>query len=213
MKILTATSCMVMALSLTTPSMAYKRPKHHPKHLPRVDTRVFIPTKEAQIQQNLWEEKFGLKPIENDSELLALVRTGALVQIVSSSSIVIDPKLPLKRRYCRPWTLALIQSIAQQYETAFREPLVITSAVRTVKVQRSLLHWNRNAAAIHGEMASSHLTGATVDVARRDMTAEQTRFMEQLLLEYALQNRVIVLEENGQECFHIFVIPTQEPIL
>ena len=106
----------------------------------------------------------------------------------------------------------MLRELSYQYLMKFGQPLELTSAVRTVQVQRRLLHWNKNAAPIHGETASSHMTGATVDISRRRMTPFQSRWMELLLTEYAVQNRIVFLEEKVQPCFHIFVIP-QEPLL
>lgn len=179
------------------------RKKHHSRY---VDTRVFAPTREAQLAQNAEIERLGLVRFRNDEELHKSVQSHVLVP-VAATGVVVNPRLPQGRRYVLPWVNEILADVASQYENEFGQPLIVTSAVRTEKVQRRLLHWNRNAAPVHGEVASSHLTGSTVDIARGRMTRTETLWMENVLMSYALRNRVIVLEENGQRCFHIFVMP------
>jgi hypothetical protein len=178
----------------------------HRQHVHRPDTRAFAPTKASQLAQNAEIERLRLARIKNDSELREFVQAGILVP-VQATGTVINPRLPQNRRYVLPWVNEVLGEIGAGYERQFNRPLIVTSAVRTEKVQRRLLHWNRNAAPVHGELASSHLTGATVDIARGRMSLAETRWMETTLMDYAVRNRVIVLEENGQRCFHIFVMP------
>jgi hypothetical protein len=196
-------TCLLMICCASTCFAA----RRHPKHLPS-------PNHDAQIAQNRIADQLDLQRIQNNKELLALVRSGALVRIVPSEVLQVDPKLPQNRSYCRPWALHFIQSIAQQYSDAFGKPLMITSAVRTVRTQTRLLRINHNAAPAHGEEASSHLTGATIDIARKGMTREQNQWMNNTLLAYTVWYRVIFIEERVQSCYHIFVLPGRElPIL
>jgi hypothetical protein len=111
--------------------------------------------------------------------------------------------LPTNRRYTRPWVNSFLDSIGSAYLAQFGKQLQVNSAVRTVKVQRSLSHWNRNAAPAHGETASSHLAGLTVDIARRGLTKKQNTWIESYLM--SLGNAVIVEKEIHQPCYHICV--------
>jgi hypothetical protein len=72
-------------------------------------------------------------------------------------------------------------------------------------VQRGLMRWNPNAAPIHGDVASSHLAGTTVDLERRRLTQEQIWWIEGYLL--GMGDSVIVIEELREPCFHIMVLP------
>lgn len=129
------------------------------------------------------------------------------MKVTESTALSINPRLPLGRRYVRPWVLPFLTTLSEAYYEQFHQPLILTSAVRTVKVQRSLRHWNRNAAPAHGDVASSHLAGSTIDLSRR-MTKEQNQWMEQVLMnDYVVWNRAIVMEENGQQCWHIMIKP------
>jgi hypothetical protein len=176
----------------------------YPRHKPRPGPNS---NHGAQIAQNREIDRLGLTRIKNEKELRTLVLNGSLVPILSSSSLAIDPRLPLNRRYVRPWTKQFLTELSTAYTTRFGRPLTLTSAVRTVRIQSRLLHINHNAAPAHGEEASAHLTGAAVDISRKGMTPEQDRWMESALLEYTVENRVIYLEEHVQPCYHVMVLP------
>ena len=145
-----------------------------------------------------------------EKQLKVLVLEGSLVPILSSSSLAIDSRLPLNRRYLRPWALQMLLCMSLDFTTRFGQPLTLTSAVRTMQTQRRLLRWNRNAAPIHGDTSSSHLTGATFDISRKNMTPAENEWMRAALLAYTVQGRVIYLEETVQPCYHVFVMPPKE---
>lgn len=168
---------------------------------------MFPPSAESLVTQNMWIDLYGLHRYQDDQDLARAVKVQELVPIIESPALTVSPSLPPNRRYIRPWVQSFLDEVSQAYYEEFGEPLVITSAVRTVKVQRSLLHWNRNAAPAHGDRASSHLAGSTIDIARRNMTPEQNRWMEFVLQGYALNDLILAEEETGQMCFHIFVMP------
>lgn len=202
----TLCTCLVL-IALGIPAVARTKHRHH-----RPDTRMFPPTREAQLKQNIIIDAYGLPRIVDDTQLRSLVQQGELVPLLATKTVIIDPRLPKARRYCRPWVNLLLAEMGQEYYGRFGEALVVTSAVRTEKTQRRLMRYNRNAAPAYGEAASSHLTGSTVDISRRHMSPEQTRFVEGLLFLHSAMNHVIVAEENGQMCFHLFIIPRKEMI-
>ena len=167
------------------------------------------PSHTEQIAQNQVIERLNLLRIKDSKQLNALIRRGRLVPIRSTAVLSVESGLPMERRYCLVSTLVLLEELSARYHERFGEPIVVTSAVRTMQVQSWLLRFNRNAAPIHGEAASSHMTGATVDISRRHMTREQDRFVEGALEVYTLYNKAIYIKENTQRCFHIFVIPEE----
>jgi len=191
--------CLLFSLVSSSGAISRRKHPHPPKSSPA--------THAAQIEQNQVIERLHLSRIKDDKQLRAMVLSGDLVSIPETLALSIDPRLPKNRRYCRIWSLQLIQELARQYKERFGYPLMVTSAVRTVQVQIRLLRINHNAAKAHGEEASSHLTGATIDVSRKNMTKEENRWMEDALLLYSVEGRVIFIEENGQLCYHIFIIP------
>ena len=193
----------IFLLFLTT--LASAQPRHH--YRKHADTRLFPPSAQSQLAQNAWVDQYGLQRYQNDRDLQGAIERGDLVEVTATSALSINARLPLGRRYVRPWVIPFLTALSTRYYERFHQPLILTSAVRTVKVQRSLRHWNHNAAPAHGDVASSHLAGSTIDLSRR-MTKEQNQWMEETLMnDYAVMGKVIVMEETGQWCWHIMVKP------
>jgi hypothetical protein len=191
-----------LLLSTLAPAHTRHSKKYH-------EARLFAPSAAAQLAQNEWIDLYGLQRYNDDRDLRGAIERGDLVQITSSPSLIVNPRLPLGRRYVRPWVIPFIASLSEAYYQQFKTPLILTSAVRTVRVQRSLRHWNRNSAPAHGDVASSHLAGLTIDLARKNMSPEENRWMEnELMNNYVVLGKIIVIEESGQQwCWHICVRP------
>lgn len=144
----------------------------------------------------------GLERIEDETELSSLVKAEVLVALPNTDAVRIAPSLPANRRYVLPMVTPFLVKLASEYYAEFHQPLMVDSAVRSREVQRKLRRHNRSAAPIHGEAASSHEAGCTVDLSRR-MTKKQTRWLESKLTYYSGIGWVIVEEER--RCFHIMV--------
>jgi hypothetical protein len=160
---------------------------------------------EVLVHQNEMAKAEGLEQIKDDKELQHLVAIGALVPVPSSKNLVVDKRLPANRRYCRPWVAIFLTDVADAYYTEFDRPIVVDSAVRTIKVQRHLLRINGNAAAISGDAASPHLTGISVDINKRNFSKEELAWMREYLIVDCLNGTIDVEEEFHQLCFHISV--------
>jgi len=160
---------------------------------------------EVLLHQNKMAEQEGLEQIKDDKELDYLVATQALVPIPTSQHLAVDKRLPKNRRYCRPWVAAFLIDVSDAYYREFEKPLVVDSAVRTIKVQRHLLRINRNAAAISGDAASPHLTGIAVDINKHNFSKEELAWMRNYLTFDGLIGNIDVEEEFLQKCFHISV--------
>jgi hypothetical protein len=116
-----------------------------------------------------------------------------------------DSRLPANRRYCRTWTGRFLADLARVHYERFHKPLQINSAVRTVEYQRHLLHINGNAAPAEGDVASPHLTGEAVDIAKKGLTPSEVAWMRAYLLPLQTAGKIDVEEEFQQSCFHISV--------
>ena len=64
---------------------------------------------------------------------------------------------------------------------------------------------NGNATAAEGDIASPHLTGATIDIAKQGMTRQEIGWMRAWLLPLEKAGKIDVEEEFQQSCFHITV--------
>ena len=148
----------------------------------------------------------NLQRFQNEDEVQDAVRRGVLIALPETLGLHVAPSLPLSRRYARPTTVQFLLTLSEAYRLRFSKPLVIDSAVRDADTQRRLRKRNRNAAPVDGETASSHETGATIDIAKRGMTRAQLQWTRAMLSYEVVMNRVIVEEERHQACFHTMVL-------
>lgn len=166
---------------------------------------------EVLVHQNIVADVEGLSRIQDDAQLSSMVRSGDLVALPASSGLAIDPRLPLNRRYARPWTAQFLSNLARAHGDLFGRPLQLTSAVRTVNFQRHLAHYNGNAAPISGDTASPHLTGEAIDLGKKGMSLKEIAWMRAVLGELQASGKLDVEEEFEQACFHISVYKTYGP--
>jgi hypothetical protein len=147
----------------------------------------------------------NLERIEDDSDLADRIARGMLVPVPVSAKLTINQSLPPDRRYCRPWTANFLSDLARAHAAQFNKPLYVSSAVRTVEFQKKLMQVNGNAAAAEGDIASPHLTGATIDIAKQGLTRHELGWMRGWLLPLQIVGEIDVEEEFRQSCFHITV--------
>ena len=166
---------------------------------------------ESLVRQNERTEADGLERIEDDVQLNDLRREQALVAVPVSAQLRINEGLPVNRRYCRPWTAKFLVDLARAHAMRFRRSLQVNSAVRTVEYQRSLMRMNGNAAPADGDIASPHLTGATIDIAKKGLSMSEVSWMRAYLLPLEQGGKIDVEEEFYQSCFHITVYKAYAP--
>jgi hypothetical protein len=166
---------------------------------------------ESLERQNERLEAEGLERIENESDLAARIADGLLVPVPASDALTVNADLPQNHRYCRPWTARFLAQLAQAHEAEFHRPFEVSSAVRTVEYQRRLMRTNGNAAPAEGDIVSPHLTGATVDIAKKGMSRSEIAWMRERLLALEDASKIDVEEEFHQACFHITVYKSYAP--
>jgi hypothetical protein len=160
---------------------------------------------EILVHQNKVADRDGLDRIQSDEDLLDMRGQRLLVSIPSSSALEIDERLPVNRRFCRPWTAEFLTALAHAHYAHFHTPLQINSAVRTVEFQQHLIHINGNAAPAEGDTASPHLTGQAIDIAKHGLSLTEVAWLRGYLLPLVQEGKVDVEEEFQQACFHISV--------
>ena len=193
--------CLAFALLLTLCSNAEAKKKHFLS-----STTLLTPSRENLIRQNTCADQMNLQRFQNEDEVQEAVRRGVLIALPETLGLHVAPSLPLSRRYARPTTVQFLLTLSEAYRLRFGKYLTIDSAVRDADTQRRLRKRNRNAAPVDGETASSHDTGATIDIAKRGMTRAQLQWTRALLSYEVVMNRAIVEEEHRQACFHMFVM-------
>ena len=160
---------------------------------------------ESLVRQNEKTDADNLERIENDADLNDRIAQGVLVPVPASGGLVVNPGLPQNRRYCRPWTATFLTDLARAHDAEFHRPFIVSSAVRTVDYQKRLMRTNGNAAAAEGDVASPHLTGATIDIAKKGMSRQELYWMRNRLDALQDEGKIDVEEEFRQACFHITV--------
>jgi hypothetical protein len=166
---------------------------------------------ESLERQNEKTENDNLERIEDDDDLADRIARNMLVPVPSSAALTVNGNLPANYRYCRPWTAQFLADLARSHQAPFHRPLEVSSAVRTVDYQKRLMEINGNAAAAEGDIASPHLTGATIDIAKSGMSRQEKGWMRSRLLRLQLAGMIDVEEEFHQSCFHITVYKSYAP--
>ncbi len=162
-------------------------------------------THEILVHQNQMALSDGLERIQNDSQLADMRRSRLLVDLPDDDSLYPNDALPLNRRYARPWTVRFLHDLARAHYARFGTPLIVTSAARTVEFQRRLVRVNGNAAPPTGDIASPHLYGQAIDLAKRGMSLTEIIWMRAYLTPVEDDGKIDVEEEFQQACFHISV--------
>jgi Family of unknown function (DUF5715) len=166
---------------------------------------------ESLVRQNEKTEDDSLERIEDDDDLADRIARKMLVPVPVSAALNINGNLPQNRRYCRPWTASFLSDLARAHAAEFHHPLEVSSAVRTVAYQKQLMKVNGNATAAEGDVASPHLTGATIDIAKQGLTRQEIGWMRAWLLPLETAGKIDVEEEFRQSCFHITVYKSYAP--
>ena len=156
-------------------------------------------------QDEISEGQDGLERIQDEDDLQDRIAHNFLVPVPTSADLTINQNLPETHRYCRPWTAQFLADLARLHAERFHSSLEVSSAVRTVEYQKQLERVNGNAAAAEGDIASPHLTGATIDIAKGNMTRDEIAWMRTSLLALEMAGKLDVEEEFKQACFHITV--------
>jgi hypothetical protein len=166
---------------------------------------------EILVRQNVVADRDGLDRIQDDNDLLRMRGQGLLVAVPTSRALDVDDRLPIDRRYTRPWTAQFLTTLARAHYARFHSSIQVNSAVRTVEFQQKLIRTNGNAAPAEGETASPHLTGQAVDIAKHDLSRTEIAWMRGYFLPLIQEGRIDVEEEFQQSCFHISVYKKYVP--
>jgi hypothetical protein len=200
--------------------------RNPPSNLPRIERTAYTPvilpslynkrgrlivppplrgSHEILVRQNLVADHDGLSRIQSDEDLIDMRSEHLLVALPADTALQIDERLPVNRRYCRPWTAQFLAALARAHYAYFHTPLQVNSAVRTVEFQQHLIHINGNAAPAEGDIASPHLTGQAIDIAKHGLSLTEIAWLRAYLLPLVQERKVDVEEEFQQACFHISV--------
>lgn len=174
------------------------------------DKTLLVADETSQAVQNAHADEDDLSRMEDLAMVRRFVKGGYLVAVPLSTSTYYLKNVPVPYRYARPWTKLFLTRLSRQFYKKFGHRLRVTSMVRTEERQLELADWNANAADATGPMRSSHLTGATVDISKRFMTAAERRWMRDVLYSLRESENLYAIEEFGQPTFHVMVYRSYE---
>ncbi len=159
----------------------------------------------SQIVQNQRADRDDLSRMKNVAMVQRFARANLLVRVPSQTKYYYTRYIPAKYSYLRPWSKLFLDRLSSQYYRRFKKKLRVTSLVRTIALQSSLQKRNGNAAASYGPRRSSHLTGATLDISKRGMSAAEISWMRRVLHSLKQAGYLYAVEEFKQPTFHIMV--------
>ncbi len=151
-------------------------------------------------------EKNGSRLVLDEEQLFHLVEEGDLVEITSGIGYEVE-KLTHSHPYLTPEAKKVLDEIGQTYQ-ALAGPgsfITITSGTRTIQQQKKLGRRNRNAT----KGTSSHSYGLSVDISYIRYDGEKSwdwrkrKKLEKVLSYFQKQNKIYVIKERKQNCFHI----------
>ncbi len=165
---------------------------------------MFPGSHDMLVRQNEELDRLQLPRIADEYELIRYESSQDLVPVAETDGLKFAADLPDNRRYCRPWTRDFLQDFSQAYYEQFHSSIQINSMVRTVEQQHRLRRWNRFAAPEFGDTASTHLTGVTFDMSRRNLSFDEYEWIRNYLLPLQAQGMVDPIEER-QPVLHVVV--------
>lgn len=171
---------------------------------------LLIATSMSQPIQNRQADAEHLSRMLNLKMIGRFRANGLLVRVPVRTRFYYLHAIQSSYRYLRPWAKLFLDRLSSQHYAKFRRRLRVTSLVRTVAFQRALARRNGNAAAFSGPLRSSHLTGATLDISKHDMTRGGISWMRKVLYSLRKNRYLYAIEEFQQPTFHVMVYQRYE---
>jgi len=159
----------------------------------------------SMIKQNRVADKEDLTRLKDNAMIKRFVKSGLLVPLVDGDGIVVDRRLEVNRRFCRPKAVEFLKDLGTRFEREFHRPLQVNSCVRDIETQKALRWFNRNAAPTSGDKASAHLTGSAVDIARLGLTSKEQSFVDSRLKYNERAGKIEATKEHMQAVWHVMV--------
>ena len=163
-----------------------------------------------QAHQNQQADRDHLSRMEDDEMAARWARLELLEPVAAKTSSYYLHQIRQPNRYLRPWSKLFLARLSRQYYARFKTPLRVTSLLRPAHYQSSLQRRNGNAAASDGPKASTHLTGASLDISKKGMTSEQIVWMRNVLASLNEKEHIFAIEEFKQPNFHVMVYRSYE---
>ena len=185
---------------LALPPVAALRAGHFPFLAPPLRARPGHPGRENAVA-----DAQRLSRVRTRAVLDRFVGAGLLVPMGARASGVSVVGVPSWRRVARPWTRQFVHQLGAAIHRLFGARLRVTALTRTETVQRALLASNGNAAPARGPNRSSHLTGASVDLSKVELSERELQWVRLVLGRLTRRGVILAIEEFAQPHFHVMV--------
>ena len=185
---------------LALPAVAALQAGHLPLVAPPLRARPGHPGRENSVA-----DAQRLTRIRTRTVLDRFIGAGLLVPMAGRASGVNVVGIPSWRRVTRPWTRQFVRQLGEAIHRLFGARLRVTALTRTEAVQRRLLASNGNAAPAQGPYRSSHLTGASVDLSKVELSRSELDWVRLVLGRLTRRGVILAIEEFVQPHFHVMV--------
>ncbi len=163
-----------------------------------------------RARENAGADADRLSRIRTRAVLDRFVRAGLLVSVPPVTPGFAVVGVPGWRRVTRPWTRTFLRQLGAAVSARFGSRLRVTDLSRTEAVQRALEAWNGNAAPARGPLASTHLTGAAVDLSKVEHSDVEIAWLRAVFRRLNARGLVDAIEEFAQPHFHVMVFRAYE---
>ena len=163
---------------------------------------------ESRKIENIEADKEKLIRIENENQLEEMKKFGLLVELPKNEYLKIDSRLNANYHWCLPVVKDFLTKLLEDFHKSSQKSkhkIQINSAVRTVEYQNELRKRNKNAVEAEGPYATSHTTGATIDIAKLNLSTKELKWIKKYLLNLEKNGKIEATEEHYQAVFHIMV--------
>lgn len=173
-----------------------------------------LPKIKGRLEKDIYEdhllaaEENGVGLIENEWELYQLLTDEVLVEVKKGSGYQVED-LTYSHPYVTQHSKKVLEEIGQMYEILAGEGnfFTVSSVTRTMGQQKNLKKRNRNATAGN----SSHSYGVSFDISYirfngvRNFDQKAQKHLETVLNHFQKTNKIYVIKERKQSCYHITV--------
>ncbi|MFZ2522500.1 MAG: DUF5715 family protein [Minisyncoccia bacterium] len=174
----------------------------------RSETPTLAGSRETETRLNKTVDESGIVRVVDNNHLKQLIIFKLLLPL--PQAVCVDYKLDRMWRWAVPWTVYFLSDLGSEFDETFGHCLQVNSSVRTVARQLEiiLVERNRNAAPAYGERRSLHFAGTTVDIAKKNLSKPEVKWLRRKFLLLEKAGLIDATEEFGQAVFHITVWPS-----
>jgi LysM repeat protein len=159
-----------------------------------------------RARENAGADADRLSRIGSRTALDRFVRLRLLVPVPDTARGFRVVRVPGWRQVTRPWTRTFLYQLGAAASELFGSRLRVTDLTRTERAQLTLRQWNGNAAPARGPLASTHLTGAAVDLSKIEHSDVEIAWLRIVLRRLTARGVVDAIEEFAQPHFHVMVL-------